>query len=344
MFVEYHNHAEPTLVRTEVAGVAGRRETSALSSQAIVDPTPTPRPAAPTSVDDGRGRTIALAPKGNFDPTTPAYQVVESDAIVVDSRGRSHTFSFIAARDKETGWFWVLAPTDFGLEPIGGPFPTGAIGFDAGGRAIVLPGDAEGALSVRFGGGASDAIGATAIRIELDGLTSRAGPTKLQVISDPVIPPATPTPSRTPTRTHTPTSSRTPTLTATATRTFTRTPTRTATLTSTPTSTRTPTRSPATATPTRTPTRSSIAVATPRPAPPPRVDWVNTRLELMTTPGRHVVPAVAGRVTVLASLDFGYLILNVSALSFLGLGVQQPTPEWARCSARDGRSFLTAPI
>jgi nickel transport system permease protein len=50
-----------------------------------------------------------------------------------------------------------------------------------------------------------------------------------------------------------------------------------------------------------------------------------TRLRLFT---RHLLPTVAGRIAVLATLDFGYLILNVSALSFLGLGVQQPTPEW----------------
>jgi ABC-type dipeptide/oligopeptide/nickel transport system permease subunit len=34
---------------------------------------------------------------------------------------------------------------------------------------------------------------------------------------------------------------------------------------------------------------------------------------------------------VLVSLDFGTLILNVSALSLLGLGVQPPTPEWGAC-------------
>lgn len=54
---------------------------------------------------------------------------------------------------------------------------------------------------------------------------------------------------------------------------------------------------------------------------------------------RHIVPAVAGRVAVLASLDFGYLILNVSALSFLGLGVQQPTPEWGAMLS-EGRLFF----
>lgn len=43
---------------------------------------------------------------------------------------------------------------------------------------------------------------------------------------------------------------------------------------------------------------------------------------------KHLVPGVAGEIIVLATLDTGWVILNISALSFLGLGVQPPTPEW----------------
>lgn len=43
---------------------------------------------------------------------------------------------------------------------------------------------------------------------------------------------------------------------------------------------------------------------------------------------RHLLPAVGGQVVVLASLDFGRIILTISALSFLGLGVRPPVPEW----------------
>ncbi|HWR39862.1 MAG TPA: nickel/cobalt ABC transporter permease [Patescibacteria group bacterium] len=43
---------------------------------------------------------------------------------------------------------------------------------------------------------------------------------------------------------------------------------------------------------------------------------------------RHLFPGVAGDVIVLATLDTGWVILNISALSFLGLGVQAPIPEW----------------
>ena len=43
---------------------------------------------------------------------------------------------------------------------------------------------------------------------------------------------------------------------------------------------------------------------------------------------RHMLPAIAAELAVLASLDTGWAILNISTLSFLGLGVQAPTPEW----------------
>jgi nickel transport system permease protein len=43
---------------------------------------------------------------------------------------------------------------------------------------------------------------------------------------------------------------------------------------------------------------------------------------------RHIFPSIASDLAVLASLDTGWAILNISTLSFLGLGVQAPTPEW----------------
>ena len=43
---------------------------------------------------------------------------------------------------------------------------------------------------------------------------------------------------------------------------------------------------------------------------------------------RHLIPSIASDLVVLASLDVGWAIINISTLSFLGLGVQAPTPEW----------------
>ena len=55
---------------------------------------------------------------------------------------------------------------------------------------------------------------------------------------------------------------------------------------------------------------------------------------------RAVLPQVLGPVLVLAALDVGALLLAISALSFLGLGAQPPTPEWGVMLAEGRRSFL----
>ncbi|CRL64963.1 nickel/cobalt ABC transporter permease [Proteus penneri] len=43
---------------------------------------------------------------------------------------------------------------------------------------------------------------------------------------------------------------------------------------------------------------------------------------------RHLLPVTFAETIVLASTDIGSVILMISALSFLGLGVQPPIPEW----------------
>jgi nickel transport system permease protein len=59
---------------------------------------------------------------------------------------------------------------------------------------------------------------------------------------------------------------------------------------------------------------------------------------------RHVVPAVAGQLAVLASLDLGHWMLHVAGLSFLGLGIAAPAPEWG-IMINDARPFFrTAPM
>jgi len=54
---------------------------------------------------------------------------------------------------------------------------------------------------------------------------------------------------------------------------------------------------------------------------------------------RHVVPNAAGPVAVLATLELGWAILSVSALSFLGFGPPPPTPEWGLLVA-GGREYM----
>ncbi|MET0746749.1 MAG: ABC transporter permease [Rhizobium sp.] len=43
---------------------------------------------------------------------------------------------------------------------------------------------------------------------------------------------------------------------------------------------------------------------------------------------RHVLPNIAGALVVVATLEFGLMVLFEAGLSFLGLGVQPPTPSW----------------
>ncbi|WP_407310227.1 nickel ABC transporter permease subunit NikC [Pseudomonas sp. nanlin1] len=54
---------------------------------------------------------------------------------------------------------------------------------------------------------------------------------------------------------------------------------------------------------------------------------------------QHILPNVAGQLLVLASMDIGHMMLHVSGLSFLGLGVSPPTPEWG-VMINDSKEFL----
>jgi peptide/nickel transport system permease protein len=54
---------------------------------------------------------------------------------------------------------------------------------------------------------------------------------------------------------------------------------------------------------------------------------------------RHILPHVLGLVVVYASADAGALVLAIATLSFLGLGVAPPTPEWGQMLV-DGMQFI----
>lgn len=49
-----------------------------------------------------------------------------------------------------------------------------------------------------------------------------------------------------------------------------------------------------------------------------------------TTMRRHILPYIVGYLMVYASMSLGGIIIGVSGLSFLGLGISPPTPEWGR--------------
>ena len=43
---------------------------------------------------------------------------------------------------------------------------------------------------------------------------------------------------------------------------------------------------------------------------------------------RHIVPNAVGPIIVQATLAMGSAILTISSLSFMGMGIQPPQPEW----------------
>jgi len=58
---------------------------------------------------------------------------------------------------------------------------------------------------------------------------------------------------------------------------------------------------------------------------------------------RHILPNVVGPAAVLATGDYGKVILGLASLSFLGLGMQPPTPEWGEMINEARGYFQTHP-
>jgi peptide/nickel transport system permease protein len=54
---------------------------------------------------------------------------------------------------------------------------------------------------------------------------------------------------------------------------------------------------------------------------------------------RHVLPNIAGPIMVVATTEFGLMILLEAGLSFLGLGIQPPAPSWGSILAV-GREYV----
>ena len=54
---------------------------------------------------------------------------------------------------------------------------------------------------------------------------------------------------------------------------------------------------------------------------------------------RHILPNILGPILVTAMLDIGTMMMEIAALSFLGLGAQPPAAEWGSMMS-GGRSML----
>lgn len=58
-----------------------------------------------------------------------------------------------------------------------------------------------------------------------------------------------------------------------------------------------------------------------------------------TTMRKHMLPYIVGYLLIYGSMSLGGIIISTAALSFLGLGVQPPTPEWGR-AINMGQSYV----
>jgi peptide/nickel transport system permease protein len=72
-------------------------------------------------------------------------------------------------------------------------------------------------------------------------------------------------------------------------------------------------------------------------------DYVEAARSLGAKPRRiifsHIVPNIFSSVIVKASMDFGFAILSMAALGFIGVGAKPPTPEWGAMIST-GREYL----
>lgn len=64
---------------------------------------------------------------------------------------------------------------------------------------------------------------------------------------------------------------------------------------------------------------------------------------------KHIIPNAIGPIIVQATLDIATAILTIASLSFIGLGIQSPTPEWgtilseAKAQMRDYPHLIVSP-
>lgn len=58
---------------------------------------------------------------------------------------------------------------------------------------------------------------------------------------------------------------------------------------------------------------------------------------------RHILPNAMGPIIVEATLEFGYAIIEESGLSFLGFGIQPPTPSWGNLLSNAQEHFTKYP-
>ncbi len=58
---------------------------------------------------------------------------------------------------------------------------------------------------------------------------------------------------------------------------------------------------------------------------------------------RHILPNAIGPIIVESTLELGYAIIEESGLSFLGFGIQPPTPSWGNLLSNAQENFIRYP-
>ena len=54
---------------------------------------------------------------------------------------------------------------------------------------------------------------------------------------------------------------------------------------------------------------------------------------------KHILPNAVGTIIVQATMSVGSMIINAAAMSFLGMGIQPPTPEWGSMLS-EGKDYM----
>ncbi|WP_255169684.1 ABC transporter permease [Natrononativus amylolyticus] len=75
-------------------------------------------------------------------------------------------------------------------------------------------------------------------------------------------------------------------------------------------------------------------------------EWIDAAKSYGQGPGttmkKHMLPYILGYLLVYSSMSLGGVIVGVAGLSFLGLGVNAPTPEWGR-AIDYGQAYVASP-
>ena len=75
-----------------------------------------------------------------------------------------------------------------------------------------------------------------------------------------------------------------------------------------------------------------------------RLDTPGSKIAARAIITRYLLPNLLPEIAVLFTTRVGGVVLSVASLSFLGLGIQPPTPDWGVMISEARTSFRTAPM